>query len=345
MVALEAVLREHGFDPIAPAVGNFLFVDVGEDAAALDQRCCGAASSSGRWGRSVRPPHCASLPARPRRSRSSPKQLGRGLLEGLTKPSGRSGYRSAARARGALVPMRTTLKRGVGRGATLNGNGRAAVPPAPLGPVTVYHQPPPARAERPVARARDPRLVGARARRAGRRHRRGRVPLPPRVRRGGRAEDGRGEEGAREARPRAARRARDGARDRLRPPGGRGQEHAVPLGHADARARRPRREDDLAALVPARPERRDPLPRPLAVRGEDQRRVRDVRRRPGSLETVRDLTGVPINYIITVNFRGLPAARRQARRRLDRRRPALLQRPRRPERLREDQPPARATST
>ena len=39
--------------------------------------------------------------------------------------------------------MRTTLKRGVGRGAALNGNGRAAVPPAPLGPVTVYRQPPP----------------------------------------------------------------------------------------------------------------------------------------------------------------------------------------------------------
>jgi histidinol-phosphate aminotransferase len=38
MAALEAVLREHGFDPISPAVGNFLFVDVGEDAAALDQR-------------------------------------------------------------------------------------------------------------------------------------------------------------------------------------------------------------------------------------------------------------------------------------------------------------------
>jgi len=39
--------------------------------------------------------------------------------------------------------MRTTLKRGVGRGATLNGNGRAAIPPAPLGAVTVYRQPPP----------------------------------------------------------------------------------------------------------------------------------------------------------------------------------------------------------
>jgi histidinol-phosphate aminotransferase len=38
MAVLEAVLRERGFDPITPAVGNFLFVDVGEDAAALDQR-------------------------------------------------------------------------------------------------------------------------------------------------------------------------------------------------------------------------------------------------------------------------------------------------------------------
>ena len=36
MTALEAVLREHGFDPIAPAVGNFLYVDVGEDADALN---------------------------------------------------------------------------------------------------------------------------------------------------------------------------------------------------------------------------------------------------------------------------------------------------------------------
>ncbi len=37
MAALEAVLRERGFDPISPAVGNFLYVDVGEDADALNQ--------------------------------------------------------------------------------------------------------------------------------------------------------------------------------------------------------------------------------------------------------------------------------------------------------------------
>jgi LCP family protein required for cell wall assembly len=39
--------------------------------------------------------------------------------------------------------MRTTLKRGVGRGAAANGSNRAALPPGPLGPVTVYRQPPP----------------------------------------------------------------------------------------------------------------------------------------------------------------------------------------------------------
>ena len=35
MAALSAVLRERGFEPLGPAVGNFQFVDVGEDAAAL----------------------------------------------------------------------------------------------------------------------------------------------------------------------------------------------------------------------------------------------------------------------------------------------------------------------
>jgi LCP family protein required for cell wall assembly len=39
--------------------------------------------------------------------------------------------------------MRTTLKRGVGRAATSNGSNRATLPPGPLGPVTVYRQPQP----------------------------------------------------------------------------------------------------------------------------------------------------------------------------------------------------------
>ncbi len=40
--------------------------------------------------------------------------------------------------------MRTTLKRGVGRGASHNGNGKAVFPPGALTTVTRYHQPPPA---------------------------------------------------------------------------------------------------------------------------------------------------------------------------------------------------------
>jgi LCP family protein required for cell wall assembly len=39
--------------------------------------------------------------------------------------------------------MRTTLKRGMGRAATLNGNGRAVLPPSALEPMRRYRQPPP----------------------------------------------------------------------------------------------------------------------------------------------------------------------------------------------------------
>src|SRR5690242_17078144 len=38
--------------------------------------------------------------------------------------------------------MRTTLKRGVGRGAAVNGNGQAVYPPASVSAVTRYEQPP-----------------------------------------------------------------------------------------------------------------------------------------------------------------------------------------------------------
>ena len=39
--------------------------------------------------------------------------------------------------------MRTTLKRGIGRGGAANGNGNAQLPPGPLAPVAFYRQPPP----------------------------------------------------------------------------------------------------------------------------------------------------------------------------------------------------------
>src|SRR6476619_7528325 len=41
--------------------------------------------------------------------------------------------------------MRTTRKKGIGRGAALNGNGHAVLPPGALTPVTLYRQPPPPR--------------------------------------------------------------------------------------------------------------------------------------------------------------------------------------------------------
>ncbi len=48
--------------------------------------------------------------------------------------------------------MRTTLKRGVGRGQTGNGNGKMQLPPGPLGPVAIYRQPePPPRSRRSLA--------------------------------------------------------------------------------------------------------------------------------------------------------------------------------------------------
>ena len=47
--------------------------------------------------------------------------------------------------------MRTTLKRGIGRGAAVNGNGRAVLPPGSVEPMRRYRQPdPPRRSTRQV---------------------------------------------------------------------------------------------------------------------------------------------------------------------------------------------------
>jgi histidinol-phosphate aminotransferase len=68
MAALETVLREHGFDPISPAVGNFLYVDVGEDAAALDQRLL-------RRGVIVRPMGSFGAPSALRITAGTPEEI------------------------------------------------------------------------------------------------------------------------------------------------------------------------------------------------------------------------------------------------------------------------------
>jgi len=41
--------------------------------------------------------------------------------------------------------MKTTLKRGIGRGAAFNGNGRSILPPGPPTAMTRYRQPEPPR--------------------------------------------------------------------------------------------------------------------------------------------------------------------------------------------------------
>ena len=67
----------------------------------------------------------------------------------------------------------------------------------------------------------------------------------------------------------------------------------------------PATKHDLAALVPARPRRADLLPegrRRAAATGST--RPTPTAARPGTLDTVKHLTDLPINYLITVNFHG-----------------------------------------
>ena len=61
----------------------------------------------------------------------------------------------------------------------------------------------------------------------------------------------------------------------------------------------------------------------------------------GTVRTVKELTGVPINYVITVNFSGFKQIVNKVGRGLRRRRPPLLQRQLRLRPVRHDQPPAR----
>ena len=92
----------------------------------------------------------------------------------------------------------------------------------------------------------------------------------------------------------------------------------------------PSDEVDLDALVPARPDVADLVPRQHRVpaRPHQRRPTRSAARR-ATLDTVKQLTGLPINYLVTVNFSGFIADRRPGRRRLGGRRPPLLQRERR----------------
>ena len=78
--------------------------------------------------------------------------------------------------------MRTTLKRGVGRAAGLNGtNGHAVFPPAAASPVVRYRQPPAAGASAVGPRRTDPARRAAAVLALGLGDRGRRLPLVPRV--------------------------------------------------------------------------------------------------------------------------------------------------------------------
>ena len=185
-------------------------------------------------------------------------------------------------------------------------------------------------------------LDRARARRGRCRLRRRRVPVAARERRGDRAT-------TEPTRPTSTKNLHPVAPDQPTIALVLGYDHRAGEGGAPSRSDTmmllradPRLEDDLDALVPARPRRRRSTARASARPATDKiNAAYSFCGAAGSLETVEALTRLPINYLITVNFRGFKKVVEQARRRLGGRRPPLLQRQDGPVRVREDQPAAR----
>ena len=174
--------------------------------------------------------------------------------------------------------MRTTLKRGLGQGASVNGNGRAVLPPTAPTPMRVYRQPVP-------ERRTGLRLVGRMliflvvailmliAAFGGGWY----LFLHESVAAINGKVQGRD---WREALPREDRLSGAGGRDdvhRLRPQAERGLERPVTVGHDHAHPGRPEAARDLDALVPARHAGQHPLPGPACLPGQDQRRVLQLR--------------------------------------------------------------------
>ena len=108
-------------------------------------RCSARARSSGRWARSARPERSADHGRHPGRERLL--RRGARLRQGGDDLDGSAILGPVAGARPAFL-MRTTLKRGIGRGAAVNGNGRAVLPP---GVALADHDLPPAGAAAALA--------------------------------------------------------------------------------------------------------------------------------------------------------------------------------------------------
>ena len=171
----------------------------GAPAAGRDRPAAGGVRRSGRSGsRSGRRTRTTSSP------RSPPCSPRRAVLP---SPLGYPGHRRGC-SHARVFRMRTTLKRGIGRGAAVEGNGRAVLPPGALSPITVYRQPEPRSA--PAGRPSAPCSAGCSSRcswpparpRAG-------LPLvPPERRRRGRVDAGREGRVQATSRSRASRRQR-----------------------------------------------------------------------------------------------------------------------------------------
>ena len=200
--------------------------------------------------------------------------------------------------------MRTTLKRGIGRGS-VNGNGHGVLPPGALSPVTLYRQPPPPRRSFAAQVGRFFLWLGVTAA----------VVLCGLV----------GgfylwiHESAAALRPHTA--AGKAAEARLSPPKSAAIALVIGYDHRAGDGNSPSRSDTMMLI------RADPasntisllsFPRDLVVPiycagkngstvGYGSGRINSAYAfcgPSGSLETVRHLTGLPINYLIRVNFLG-----------------------------------------
>ena len=166
--SLTALLRAHGLEPRPGTATNFVLVDVGEDANE-------AAAALLRAGVSVQSGVPFGAPTSLRIGAGSPADLA--LLDAALAAAGLGGRRVevagsarvnpnnppgspprpplswASQAHGASFRMRTTLKRGAGRGHEWNGNGKMQLPPGQIVPVTIYRQPEPPRRSKGAAGA------------------------------------------------------------------------------------------------------------------------------------------------------------------------------------------------
>ena len=262
---------------------------------------------------------------RPASLKSSRFSLQRGVLlrsfpKGLRGRTPKSSLSSSAavamrRSEGPSTSrsLRTTLKRGTGRGGQANGRiprppgppSRSAPPPPP-GPMTRYAA---WRRSRLRLGGQDPALAPRRRARRGRSARRRRLALPERERGRGRAALGR-----------RSRRSRTRRSSSAPLPGQ--PTTAIIIGY-DKRARAPRASvtsDDptrSCSCGPTRSGRRSRSSRSRATSSSTTRAARATRpgatastprtptaARRGTVRTVKALTGIPINYALVVNFHG-----------------------------------------